>query len=105
MKKLLLTICLLGIAICLAGCSCKHEQTELQNAKEPTCTEDGYSGDTVCLSCKKVVQKGEVIAAAGHVADMPVNAYPASCTFKGYSGDVYCKVCGELMERIWEENA
>ena len=99
MKKLLLVICLFIIAVCLTGCGCKHEQTELQNAKTATCTENGYTGDTVCLNCKKVIQKGEVVAAPGHVPSSPVDGYPASCAFTGYTGDIYCKVCGELMEK------
>ena len=30
------------------------------NAKPATCTEDGYTGDTVCAACGKVLAKGEV---------------------------------------------
>lgn len=35
-------------------------------AKEATCTENGYTGDTVCQDCKTILQKGEVIPAKGH---------------------------------------
>ena len=35
-------------------------------AKEPTCTEDGYTGDEVCTICGEIVKKGEVIKATGH---------------------------------------
>ena len=40
--------------------------TEIVGAKEATCTEDGYTGDEVCKTCKEVVKKGEVIKALGH---------------------------------------
>ena len=40
--------------------------TELQNDKEPTCTEDGYTGDRVCTVCGETIQKGETIPATGH---------------------------------------
>ncbi|MCD8106513.1 MAG: hypothetical protein LUE20_00915 [Oscillospiraceae bacterium] len=40
--------------------------TELQNAKDATCTEDGYTGDTVCTVCSETIEAGEVIAATGH---------------------------------------
>ena len=34
--------------------------------KEPTCTEDGYTGDKVCVVCGDVVEYGTVIPATGH---------------------------------------
>ena len=40
--------------------------TELQNDKEPTCTEDGYTGDRVCTVCGEVVEQGTTIPATGH---------------------------------------
>ncbi|MCD8130740.1 MAG: glycosyl hydrolase 53 family protein, partial [Lachnospiraceae bacterium] len=35
--------------------------TEVQNAKDATCTEDGYTGDTVCTVCGVTVTAGETI--------------------------------------------
>ena len=40
--------------------------TELVDAKDATCTEDGYTGDEVCKICQAVVKQGEVIPALGH---------------------------------------
>ena len=40
--------------------------TELVDAKDATCTEDGYTGDEVCKVCQAVVKQGEVIPALGH---------------------------------------
>ena len=37
--------------------------TELVNAKEATCTEDGYTGDLVCTVCGETLEQGEVIPA------------------------------------------
>ncbi len=46
---------------------CTHEAgTELANDKEPTCTEDGYTGNQVCKDCGKVIEKGEKIDKLGH---------------------------------------
>lgn len=39
--------------------------TELKDKVEPTCSKEGYSGDTWCTSCKAMVQKGEVVPATG----------------------------------------
>ena len=38
-------------------------KTELRNAKEATCTEDGYTGDEVCTVCGETVKEGQVIPA------------------------------------------
>lgn len=46
---------------------CKHENTKLVKEKEATCTEAGYSGDTVCNDCLVTVKSGSEIAALGHV--------------------------------------
>ena len=40
--------------------------TELVDAKDATCTEDGYTGNEVCKVCQTVVKQGEVIPALGH---------------------------------------
>ena len=43
-----------------------HSLTEVRGSREPTCTEPGYTGDTVCAICSKVITKGETIQAKGH---------------------------------------
>ena len=39
--------------------------TELKETLDPTCSENGYTGDTWCTSCKTMIQKGEAIPATG----------------------------------------
>ena len=73
-------------------------KTEVQNAKEATCTEDGYTGDTVCTVCGETVAKGEVIKATGHQTEVQ-NAKGATCTEDGYTGDTVCTVCGETVAK------
>jgi DNA-directed RNA polymerase subunit RPC12/RpoP len=43
-----------------------HGELKLENVKEATCTEKGYTGDQVCSLCGKVIHKGKVTAAKGH---------------------------------------
>lgn len=43
-----------------------HGETELKNAKEATCTSEGYTGDKVCRECGEVLEKGEVIPMLAH---------------------------------------
>ena len=82
-------------AVTLSGTvTCSHENTELRNAEEATCTEAGYTGDTYCTDCGKLIAAGGTIAAKGHTEEVR-NAKEATCTEAGYTGDTYCTTCGE----------
>ncbi len=70
--------------------------TELQNAKDATCTENGYTGDKVCTVCGETVEKGTEIPALGHKTEIR-GQKPATCTEDGYDGDLVCTVCGETV--------
>lgn len=98
MKKILLVLVLVCLLFTLAGCGCKHEETKLINAKDATCSTDGYTGDTVCAKCNEVVIQGQVITAKGHVFSELMGAKDATCTREGYSGDIYCTVCTETVK-------
>ena len=74
---------------------CTHEETELRNAVEPTCTEDGYSGDRYCLLCGELVEKGVVVNAPGHQAET-IPAVPATCAAPGKTTGSRCSVCGKV---------
>ena len=43
-----------------------HDVTEIVNAKDATCTSEGYSGDKVCATCGKLVEKGAATPKAAH---------------------------------------
>lgn len=45
---------------------CEHEEPILVGKKDPTCTQDGYTGDIVCPDCGKVIEPGKVIPKHGH---------------------------------------
>ena len=76
--------------------ACAHEHTEVRSAKEATCTEDGYTGDTYCTDCGAKVETGTAIAATGHTTQLQ-NAKEATCTEDGYTGDEICSICGETI--------
>ena len=42
-------------------------ETEVKNYKEATCTESGYTGDTYCKSCSKLIAAGKVSPVVPHV--------------------------------------
>ena len=43
-----------------------HGETKPQNEKAATCTEEGYTGDQVCVLCNEVVEQGAVIPKLAH---------------------------------------
>ncbi len=75
---------------------CKNDETHVEErtitatghtpetvgAKDATCTEDGYTGDSVCKTCNAILETGKVIAAKGHVDE---------------DGDSVCDVCKEKL--------
>ena len=46
--------------------NCPHKDTEIRDGKEATCTEEGYTGDTWCKDCEKVVEPGKTIYKKEH---------------------------------------
>jgi len=95
---------------------CQHENTEIRGAKDPTCTEPGYTGNEWCLDCGEMIETGESIDATGHdyqdgvcvdCGEADPDAEPAcehknteirdaedaTCTEKGYTGDTWCTDC------------
>lgn len=55
-----------SVTIRVTRAHCPHSSTETKGAKEASCTEAGYTGDTVCTSCGTVLTPGAAIPAPGH---------------------------------------
>ena len=68
--------------------------TYVADKKEPTCTEEGYTGDTVCWNCRGVITKGTVIPANGHS-----DSWPATC-----KEPAWCSVCQEHFGDVDPDN-
>ena len=73
-----------------------HSLTKVINKKDATCTEDGYTGDTVCAICGKEITKGEPIQAKGHTEVIDA-AVEATCTQPGKTEGKHCSVCNEIL--------
>ena len=73
-----------------------HSLTKVINVKEATCTEDGYTGDTVCAICGKEITKGETIQAKGHTEVIDPAVEP-TCTEPGKTEGKHCSVCNAII--------
>ena len=78
------------------GTPCAHENTELRNAKEATCTEPGYTGDTYCKDCGEKIGTGTAIPAKGHI-EVIDEAVAATCTTPGKTEGKHCSVCNDIL--------
>lgn len=73
-----------------------HSLSKVINAKDATCTEDGYTGDTVCSVCGKEITKGETVEAKGHIEAVDAAVEP-TCTEPGKTEGKHCSVCNEIL--------
>ena len=73
-----------------------HSLTKVINKKDATCTENGYTGDTVCAICGEEITKGETIPAKGHTEVIDAAVEP-TCTEPGKTEGKHCSVCNEVL--------
>ena len=69
-----------------------HKETEIRNAVEATCQQEGYTGDKVCKTCGTVLEKGTTIAKKNHTWDAGKVTTEATCTTDGVK-TYTCSVC------------
>ena len=79
---------------------CKHNETEIKNAKAATCTAAGYTGDTYCLDCGEKVADGQVIPATGHKYVWRITKLATEAE-SGLKEEI-CSVCGQKTGRTEE---
>lgn len=69
-----------------------HQHTQLRNAKEATCAEDGYTGDTYCTDCGTKLSSGKAVPKIEHVWDAGKVTKNATCLAKGIK-TFTCTIC------------
>lgn len=55
-----------------------HVHTTVKNRKEATCTQTGYTGDTYCTDCDKLLSTGKEMVALGHDYKATVTKQPTT---------------------------
>ena len=80
---------------------CTHSSVELIGQKDATCTETGYTGDKVCVTCGELIDKGSEIPKLTH-SEVIDKAVAATCTKDGKTEGKHCSACGEIL--IAQEN-
>lgn len=83
-----------------------HSNVVSSNYYAPTCTENGYMGGKVCLTCLEnahtdeeeaaaILEAPEIIPATGHKA-VTIKEVKPTCTENGLTEGVYCEKCHEV---------
>lgn len=70
----------------------------IEEAKEPTCTEDGYGEKRYCSVCGEVFAASNVVPALGHTEVVDEEPIAATCTQQGHTGSSHCSVCNEVLK-------
>mgnify|MGYP000845743736 FL=1 len=83
---------------------CDHSVTRLENKKEASCTEKGYTGDLYCAACGKKLADGQEIKSLGHdLKEVPAQA--PTCAEEGFEAYWICQRCEKLFSDAKGENA
>ena len=67
-----------NVSITITRRECDHIHTEIRNQREATCTQTGYTGDTYCTDCDKLLSTGKELAALGHDYKATVTKQPTT---------------------------
>ena len=67
-----------SVCITITRSECDHTHTEIRNQREATCTQTGYTGDTYCTDCDKLLGTGKELAALGHDYKATVTKQPTT---------------------------
>ena len=79
--------------------------TEIKGKLDATCTTDGYTGDTYCKGCGRLIRKGNAIPAAGHQWNQGAVLSEATCQMIG-AKSYTCTICGTTrLEEIPKDSA
>ena len=75
---------------------CTHENTEIHDKKDATCSANGYTGDVYCTDCNMLIKNGTVVAAKEHV-EVIDKAVESTCTQDGKTEGKHCSACGKVI--------
>lgn len=76
---------------------CTHPEIKLEDAKEATCTAEGYTGDKVCTVCGKMQEKGKTVAKKEHTVVVDAAVAPTAAT-PGKTEGKHCSVCNTVIK-------
>lgn len=77
--------------------TCTHDKTHIEGKTLSDCTVGGYTGDTVCDTCGKVVEQGQNLEPGEHTVKV-VDARETNCYIEGKTGEEKCSVCDKVLK-------
>ena len=88
---------------CKVSVTCLHSQNKLVDEKKASCMEAGYTGDTYCDICNKMIKKGQAVASGEHNYQEKYTYFEATCNRPGIVACV-CVNCGAGMYKETEKS-
>lgn len=76
-----------------------HPNTKLQNAKEASCREEGYTGDLICTDCGETIESGKTIPKSEHSWDAGQITKKPTCEEPGEKTYI-CSKCNETKTEV-----
>jgi len=75
---------------------CQHLRTQVRDAVNSTCLVPGYTGNTYCVDCGKLLSTGTATAVKAHTVVTVAGVAP-TCTATGLTSGTKCSVCGTVL--------
>ncbi len=75
---------------------CQHLRTQVRDAVNSTCLVQGYTGNTYCVDCGKLLSTGTATAVKAHTV-VTVTGVAPTCTATGLTSGTKCSVCGTIL--------
>ncbi len=80
------------VTITITRSACEHPDTKVEGEKAATCTTTGYTGDTYCEQCERMIKEGTEIALAPHTLEK-IDKKDATTVEEGNIEYYHCSVC------------
>ena len=80
------------VTITITRSACEHPDTRVEGKKAATCTTAGYTGDTYCEQCERMIKEGTEIALLPHTLEK-IEKKDATTVEEGNIEYYHCSVC------------
>lgn len=83
---------------------CDHARQERRGAVTPTCVDEGWTGDLVCIDCETVLENSTSLGfdPSNHANPVTTPGVKAGYGSYGYTDSIECNACGAVIKECVE---